>query len=40
MFLIGSNKKAHYRHEKLQDFHIGIDLMTLMIHNLVEEEDV
>lgn len=36
---MGSSSKCHYVDKDLEPFHLGIDLLALMVHSLVEDED-
>ena len=39
LFLIGSSARCHYVNKSLEPFHVGIDLLALTLHNLIEDED-
>ena len=38
-FSIGSSGRCHYVNESLEPYHAGIDLLSLTLHNLIEDED-
>jgi hypothetical protein len=37
--LIGSSSKCHFVNPTLQPFHVGVDLLGMTIHNMIEDED-